>query len=79
MTCSGRLVCAASIVIEIDDLRRLERAHDGEGALSSLLGEYYVQAIKPSPLPARLARMKGEIDRREEGLSRKLRYLFWIN
>jgi hypothetical protein len=35
--------------------------------------------MKASPLPGRLRRMKSEIDRREEPLERKLRYLFWIN
>ena len=67
------------IVLDIGDLKRLERGNDAEGAMSAVLGEYYVQGIKPSPLPGRLARMKGEIDRREEGFGRKLRYLFWLN
>lgn len=67
------------IVIDLGDLRSLERDRDVEGALSAVLGEYYVKDKKPSALPRRLARMKGEIDRQEEGLSRKLRYLFWLN
>ncbi|MEO7328929.1 MAG: hypothetical protein ABI193_10145 [Minicystis sp.] len=67
------------IVLDLGDLSHLERANDLEGAMSAVLGESYVHDIKPSPLPRRLARMKGEIDRHEEGLARKLRYLFWLN
>lgn len=67
------------IVLEVRDLERLERAHDVDGMLSSVLGEYYRKSMKPSPLIGRLARMKGEVDRREETIERKLRYLFWIN
>jgi hypothetical protein len=44
-----------------------------------VFGEYYRTDIKPSPLAGRLQRMKGEVDRGQEGLSRKLRYLFWLN
>ena len=67
------------IVIDTRDLRRLAEADDTEGAMAALFGEYYVSAMKPSPLPHRLRRMKGEVDRHEEGLERKLRYLFWLN
>jgi hypothetical protein len=35
--------------------------------------------MKPSPLPKRIARMKGEVERSEETFGRKLRYLFWLN
>jgi hypothetical protein len=38
-----------------------------------------VKRMRPSPLPRRLDRMKAEVDRGEESLDRKLRYLFWIN
>jgi hypothetical protein len=67
------------IVLELRDLERLERANDVEGMLSSVLGEYYRKSMTPSPLIGRLQRMKGEVDRREETIERKLRYLFWIN
>jgi hypothetical protein len=35
--------------------------------------------MKPSPLPRRLERMKGEVERGDESLERKLRYLLWVN
>jgi hypothetical protein len=44
-----------------------------------IFGSHYVPSMKPSPLPHRLARMKGDIDRHEEGFERKLRCLFWLN
>jgi hypothetical protein len=50
-----------------------------EGALRSVFGVYYVEKMKPSPLVGRLARVRSEIDRGEDSLERKLRYLFWLN
>ena len=35
--------------------------------------------MKPSPLLARLARMRREIDTGEDSFGRKLRYLLWFN
>lgn len=67
------------IVLNLEDLERLDHEHDAEGLMTSMLGEYYVQSIKPSPLPFRLLRMKREVDRSEGELERKLRYLFWVN
>jgi hypothetical protein len=67
------------IVLELNELERLERARDVEGMLSSILGEYYRGDMRRSPLPSRVQRMKGEVDRGEERLERKLRYLIWIN
>lgn len=61
---------------------QLEQAFDGnrlEPALRSLLGAAYRRQMKQSPLPSRLARMKGEMERGEEGFERKLRYLLWVN
>jgi hypothetical protein len=66
------------ITIDVGQLRGFERK-DADAVLSSLLGEYYVREMKPSPLPARLLRMKGEIDAHHEDLEHKLRYLFWLN
>ena len=48
-------------------------------SLAAILGEYHVAGMKPSGLPKRLARMKGEIDARQEDIEHKLRYLFWLN
>lgn len=67
------------VVLDLDLLERAERKRDVEAALGSLLGANYRRQMKPSPLPSRLSRMKGEVDRGEESLERKLRYLFWIN
>ena len=67
------------IVFKLDELKRLDRADDVEGALRSVLGEYYVRRMKASPITGRLDRMKNEVKRGEESLERKLRYLFWLN
>ncbi|MBI4704079.1 MAG: hypothetical protein HY744_23465 [Deltaproteobacteria bacterium] len=76
----GRMLAAPrDIVLWPKELERLDRAHDVEGALRSVLGDYYVRRMKPSPLVRRLQRMKGEMDRGEESMERKLRYLLWIN
>jgi hypothetical protein len=67
------------ISLTASDIKKLDRGRDVEGMMSALLGDHYVASMKPSPLPRRLLRMKGEIDRDEERLERKLRYLFWLN
>jgi hypothetical protein len=67
------------IVIDTRDLARLSKSQDIDPAMKSILGEYYVEEMHPSPLPRRLARMKGEIDRNEEEMERKIRYLLWLN
>lgn len=67
------------IVIDLDTLERAERSEDADALLRSVLGSYYVRSMKRSPLPARLARMKGEVDRHQEPFERKLRYLIWLN
>ncbi|MFT3770190.1 MAG: hypothetical protein QM820_32575 [Minicystis sp.] len=76
----GRMLAhPKDIVLDLKVLGRLKRDEDIEGAMSAAFGEYYVREMKPSALPGRLARMKGEIDRNEEGFGRKLRYLLWLN
>ena len=67
------------ITLDIDELTRVAREDDIDRALTSVLGDHYAPRMKPSPLPGRLLRMKGEIDRQDEKLARKLRYLFWLN
>lgn len=67
------------IVIHLGDVTRLMRDKDVEGTLASVLGDYYVKQMKPSPITRRFDRMKKEIQRGEESLERKLRYLFWLN
>lgn len=76
----GRLLAhPKDIVIDLEEIERLDRGRGAEGALRSLLGDGYAASMKPSPLPQRLLRMKGEIDREEEPFERKLRYLLWLN
>jgi hypothetical protein len=66
------------ITVDLDRLERL-RGHDARAMLSALFGDHYVASMKRSPLPARLLRMQGEVDRNEETFEHKLRYLFWLN
>jgi hypothetical protein len=67
------------IVLDLDVIDRLERSRDVDGLAKSVLGSYYVRSMKRSPLPDRLMRMQGEVERGEESLERKLRYLLWVN
>lgn len=67
------------IVIDLDTLERAEHSEDADALLRSVFGGYYVRSMKRSPLPGRLVRMKGEVDRHQESLERKMRYLFWLN
>lgn len=67
------------IVLRLDELKKLESAADVERALKSVLGDYYVRRMRASPITGRLDRMKKEVQRGEETLERKLRYLFWLN
>lgn len=66
------------IVLDLPQIRRLAD-EDIESAMKSVLGDHYVASVKPSPLPTRLRRMKDEIERHDDELGRKLRYLFWLN
>jgi hypothetical protein len=75
----GMLSRPRDITLDAGSLKHLDEDPDHDRALAALLGEYYVKGMKPSPLPRRLLRMKGEIDRGEGELRRKLRYLFWLN
>ncbi len=65
------------LVLNLGDLGQAER--DPQRVLKLILGEYYVDQMKSSPITGRLGRMKKEIDRGGESLERKLRYLFWLN
>jgi hypothetical protein len=69
--------------IVVDFGRLLERGRDDaeltEAALHEILGSAYVPQMKPSPLLKRLQRMKGEVERGQETMGRKLRYLIWLN
>jgi hypothetical protein len=69
------------LVIARSELKGLR--HDDPGALSEVLGRVLGSAYKAklpaSPLLDRLTRMRKELDRGEDTLERKLRYLFWLN
>lgn len=76
----GMLNRPKDIVLAEEDLEMLDKRSRNIGAvLSTVLGEYYVTSMKPSALPKRLARMKGEIDAHHEDIEHKLRYMFWLN
>jgi len=78
----GRLFSApGDIVLDFATLANVELddASSVEAALRSVLGEAYATGMRPSPLIGRLSRMKGEWDRGEESLERKLRYFLWLN
>jgi hypothetical protein len=66
------------------DLARLDR-HVGDkrenidAILEGLLGNGYKKSMKPSPIVARLRKMKDELSRGEDTFERKLRYLLWLN
>jgi hypothetical protein len=47
--------------------------------LRGLIGNGYQTKMRPSPLVARLRGMKDQLDRSEDSLDRKLRYLLWLN
>jgi len=75
----GMLSHPHDIVLTSRDIEALDESRDPDAMMSAVLGDHYVSSMRPSPLPGRLARMKSEIERREEGFERKLRYLFWLN
>jgi len=67
------------ISFDVVALERCERNDDIECFLNALLGDWYVKQAQASQLPLRVRRMKSEVDRGEESLERKLRYLLWLN
>jgi hypothetical protein len=50
-----------------------------EHLLRGVLGNGFQAQMKPSPLVGRLRAMKRQLDRDEDTLERKLRYLLWLN
>jgi hypothetical protein len=70
------------IVIRLDHVDALEGERTKENAekvLKDIFGDKYVPQMKPTPLLKRLSRMKQEMEKGEESLERKLRYLLWLN
>jgi len=66
------------IVIDLDDTGH-DDAKTYERVLRGLLGHGYSTSMRASPLVARLRHMKDQLDRGEDTLERKLRYLIWMN
>lgn len=50
-----------------------------EAILKDVLGNGYKRSMKPSPLVARMRRMRAELERGEDTFERKLRFLLWLN
>lgn len=72
------------IVVDLGTLENLDRASRTSPAamerlLRALFGDAYRPSMTSSPLPMRVLRMKGEIERGQESFERKLRYLIWLN
>jgi hypothetical protein len=67
------------IVIDLGDEHHEDDAKTYERLLRGLLGRGYSPSMRASPLVARLRHMKTELDRGEDTLERKLRYLIWMN
>ncbi|MDP2276448.1 MAG: hypothetical protein Q8N23_04335 [Archangium sp.] len=69
------------LIVGRGELKALRR--DDPGAISELLGRLlgpaYKSSLPASPLIGRLQRMRKEIDRGEDTIERKLRYLLWLN
>jgi len=77
----GMLAEPGNIVIPIEGLFTVELTQrtSVEKMLTEVFGGAYRPKMTPSPLVKRLQRMKGEVDRGDETVWRKLRYLFWVN
>ncbi len=74
----GRMLREPSdIVIELKDVSEDPRSI--ERVLKGVLGKGYATKMKPSPLVGRLNAMKQQLDRGEDTMDRKLRYLLWLN
>ena len=72
------------IVLNLEQIDNIRGGPDADPApveaiLRDTLGKKYRPSMTPTPLLQRLSRIKGEIDRGEEGFERKLRYLLWLN
>lgn len=65
------------IVIELDE--KLPHPQMYEQLFRGVLGHGYKVSMRASPLVGRVRHMKGQLERGEDTLGRKLRYLFWLN
>lgn len=72
----------ADITLNLRNLEAVDRQRskaDVERVLVDIFGDKYVPQMKATQLLSRFARMKAEMERGEESLERKLRYLLWVN
>ncbi len=67
------------VVIEVEALDHIDDHENADQALRSILGKYRADRMKHSMLPRRLDRMKNEVERGQESIEQKLRYLLWVN
>jgi hypothetical protein len=65
------------IVVDLDD--NLPRAQKYERMFRGLLGHGYTESMRASPLVGRLRHMHIEVQKGDDTLQRKLRYLLWLN
>jgi hypothetical protein len=66
------------IVIEVAGIDG-DKPEDIEKVLRGILGNGYTTHMKPSPMVGRINAMKQQLDRGEDTMDRKLRYLLWLN
>ncbi|HSD89971.1 MAG TPA: hypothetical protein VLB44_20710 [Kofleriaceae bacterium] len=67
------------IVLDLGALDDKESAQNYERVLRGLLGHGYAPSMRASPLVGRLRHMREQLERGEDTIERKLRYLIWIN
>jgi hypothetical protein len=65
--------------IKIDFDEHAPRPQMYERLLRGLLGHGYAESMGASPLVGRVRHMKEELERGEDTIDRKLRYLLWLN
>ena len=74
----GRMLREPSnITIDFDDNAPDPQKY--ERLLRGLLGHGYAKSMRASPLVARIRHMKEQVERGQDTLDRKLRYLLWLN
>ena len=77
---------AKDVVIDVarledafDEMEHGRSAQDVERMLEFVFGFCYVKHAQASPLLQRMERMKGEVEKGQESIERKLKYLLWVN
>jgi hypothetical protein len=65
------------IVIDVND--DLPRPQMYERMFRGMLGNGYAESMRASPLVERMRHMKAELDRGDDTVDRKVRYMMWLN